>query len=71
MFILTDKVPTKPLSCWAQIIPFFENTADPDQLASEEAILSEFSLYLLTAWKLRVNRIQIGGGGGAGGRFWT
>ena len=57
------------LSCWAQIYPAFANSADPNQLASEEANCSGSTLFAiqyanlyqlfgsnnLTGWKLTVS----------------
>ena len=60
-----------PLSCWTSIYPFFENSVDPDQLASDKAIYlirihcvfhSDWK-YKLTTGMLQVNRIKIRGGG--------
>ena len=35
------------LSCWTQICPAFANSADPDQLASEEANWSGSALFVI------------------------
>ena len=45
--ILTSMVKCSPLSCWTQIYPAFENSVDPDQLASEEANWSESALFAI------------------------
>ena len=35
------------LSCWTRIYPIFTNSADPDQLASEEASWSGSALFAI------------------------
>ena len=45
----TKACPTSslPLSCWTRIYPAFENSVDPDQLASEEANWSGSALFVI------------------------
>ena len=40
-------VGNQPLSCWTRIYPAFENSVDPDQLASEEANWYGFALFVI------------------------
>ena len=40
------------LSCWTRIYPAFENSIDPDQLASEEANWSRSALFAIKYVKL-------------------
>ena len=38
---------SEPMSCWARMYPAFTNSADPDQLASEEANWSGSALFVI------------------------
>ena len=45
--IFSGEISIKPLSCWTQIYTAFENSVDPDQLASSEANWSGSALFVI------------------------
>ena len=49
---------TPYLSCWTQIGPTFENSVDPDQLASEEANWSGSALFVIENVNLFINNLD-------------